>query len=223
MDIRKLLVVAILAVALVPAAAGAQQAQNTQAKPTLDQLKHDTPQDAIIPFIGTNTGGGLFGSENVTEGLSTRPMTYGASILFWGPGVLAGEFDFGYSPKFYDGLDVVASDASTDNVTMTLNFFLGPTFYIGENQRIRPYGLIGGGLMRSSISEFTQHLSFSDKQNLGVWDIGGGVYYYPTRHIGVRGDLRMFRAVGADSSENGWGDISGWNWFRLTVGVAIGF
>jgi len=239
MDIRKRLVVVFLALALMPAAAHAQQAQQPppaqqpqqvqqapQAQPkTLDEIKKETPQDALIPFIGINGGGSLFGDLNITGDLSSKPLSYGASLLFWGPGLLAGELDFGYNPNFYEDLDVVSPGASTNMYTLTLNFVIGPTFFIGEKVRLRPYALVGGGLMRSQISDFilVNPLNVSDRQNQGVVDIAGGLYFYPIRRIGIRGDVRYFMGIGANSSEDGWGSIEGWNYFRITIGAAIAF
>jgi opacity protein-like surface antigen len=221
MLIRKRCLAIILALALVPAAAYAQQTQNT----TREDVERDTPQDAIIPFIGVNGGGSLFGDLNVTEDLSSSPKSYGASLLFWGPGLLAGELDFGYNPDFYEGLDIVAPTASSNMLTLTLNFVIGPTFFVGDNMRIRPYGLVGGGLMRSEISDFIaiSPLSTSDRRNQGVVDIAGGVYFYPIKRIGIRGDVRYFMGIGSNDSDDGWGSIEGWNYYRITVGAAIAF
>ena len=233
MDIRRLFLVAVIALALVPAVAAAQQTQTPSAQTppaqapekTLEQIKDETPQDALIPFFGVNAGGSLFGDVNVSEGLGSMPLSYGASLLFWGPGLLAGELDFGYNPQFYESLDVVAPDASTNMFTLTLNFVIGPTFFMGESMRLRPYVLVGGGLMRSEISDFilVNPLSTSDRQNQGVVDIAGGLYFYPARRIGIRGDFRYFIGIGANSSEDGWGQIEGWNYFRATIGLAIAF
>ncbi len=223
MSIRKLLLVAFLAIALVPAVAGAQQAQQYQTS----TIEERTPQDALVPFIGFNVAGGLADAVSSLKDGAEKPRTYGASILFWGPGLLAGEFDLGYSPNFfenaeYQGERLVAVGASSNLMTLTLNFVLGPTFFIGENMRIRPYALLGGGLMRSKISEFAEHLSFKDTQNFGVVDLGGGVYFYPIKRIGVRGEIRRFVGVGANDSEKGYG-ILDWDFYRVSVGVAIAF
>lgn len=216
MAIRRMWLVALLALVLVPGIAGAQQTQQLQT------VEERTNQDAFVPFIGYNAGGGLLDAIS-QGGLSiTKPKSYGASILFWGPGLLAGELDFGYNPGFFDDFNLTKVGASNNLTTLTLNFVLGPTFFIGENMRIRPYGLIGGGLMRSKIDEFVQHLSFSDTQNFGVVDIGAGVYFYPIKRIGVRGDVRYFRGVGANDSEKGYGLLD-WNVYRISVGLAIAF
>lgn len=218
MSIRKLLLVAFLAVALVPAVASAQQAQQYQTS-TIEERTH---QDALVPFIGYNASGALVDVLSAATGESSKPKTWGASILFWGPGLLAGELDFGYSPNFFENFDLAAVGSSSNLMTITLNFVLGPTFFIGENMRIRPYALVGGGLMRSKIDEFIQHLSFKDTQNFGVVDLAGGVYFYPIKRLGVRADVRYFKGVGANDSEKGYG-ILDWDVFRVSVGLALGF
>jgi len=218
MDMRKIGFVLALALTLVPAATWAQEQRQT-----LDEIKRDTPQDALVGFIGINVGGGLFGSVNLEEGLSSRPRVYGASLLFWGRGILAGEVDFCYNPGFFDELDVVKPGASTNMFTATANLVLGPTFFIGQRARIRPYGLIGGGLMRSTVSDFVSLASFTGKQNLGVVDMAGGLYVYPIRRIGFRGEFRYFKGIGANESDVGWGEIKNWNYYRVTVGLALAF
>jgi len=218
MDTRKIGLLLAFALALVPAAAAAQQQRQT-----LDEIKRDTPQDALVGFIGVNVGGGLFGNDNILAGLDSKPRAYGGSILFWGRGLLAGEVDFCYNPKFFDELDVVKPGASTNMFTATANFVLGPTFFIGQRARIRPYGLIGGGLMRSKVSDFVSLASFSDKQSLGVVDMAGGLYIYPIRRLGFRGEFRYFKGIGANESGEGWGAITNWNYYRVTVGLALAF
>jgi hypothetical protein len=227
METRRVLFVALLALALIPAGAGALLAQSEQKTPpaTQEPIEDRTPQDAIVPFVGFNFGGGLFSNVNVLGDLKAKPRALGVSMLFWGPGILAGELDFGYNPNFYSDLNaVVAPGANTNMLTLTANFVIGPTIFIGENMRVRPYGLVGGGLMRSKIDEFIQHLSFKDKQNMGVVDFAGGVYFYPIKRIGIRTDLRYFKGVGANKNKaEGWGYLDNWTYLRLTFGAAVAF
>jgi hypothetical protein len=225
MQIQK--TVLAVAVVLSTSAAGARippgdepQAQ----KQTLDVVKKDTPQDALVPFLGVNYGGGLYGGgANPPVDLSGHPHTYGVSLLYGGSGVAASEIDLGYNPGFYDGLPVVSPDGNSNMYTLTWNFLLGPTFYIGQHARIRPYGLFGGGLMRSSISQFADVGSYVNTKNLFAYDWAFGAYVYPARQIGFRGEFRRFQALGTSDLGVGWGEIKDWNYYRLTIGVAIAF
>jgi hypothetical protein len=227
MRVPKTVVAVLLASVVAPAAAGARtlSADEPQAqKQTLADVKKDTPQDALVPFMGVNYGGGLYGGGAVpTIDLFGNPRTYGVSLLYKGSGLFATEIDLGYNPGFYNGLPVVSPDGSSNMYTLTLNGLVGPTFYIGQGGRIRPYGLFGGGLMRSSISQFTNLLSITNTKNLFTWDWGFGIYVYPVRQIGIRGDFRRFQAVGTTNLGLGWGEIKDWNYYRLTIGLAIAF
>ena len=208
----RLSMIGALILFMLPASAAAQQ----------ESIEARTPQDALVPFVGLNDGGGAFGTNPFTAiSIGEKPKSYGASLLFWGPGLLAGEFDFGYNPSFFDNKNLLGVDNS--HLTLTANFVLGPTFYIGETMRVRPYGLIGGGLMRSTVSGFTQNLSFRDADNKGVVDVAGGFYYYPHPRIGVRADVRYFQGVGAKDNGNGWGFLDNWNYFRASIGAAVAF
>jgi hypothetical protein len=226
MRIPKTALAAVLAVVLVPAAVAARTLPGDEpqsAKQTKDVVKKDTPQNALVPFMGINYGGGLYGGGIYPTDMFGSPRTYGVSMLWRGGGIAASEIDLGYNPGFYDGLPVVSPDGSSNMYTLTLNFLLGPTFYIGQGGRIRPYGLFGGGLMRSSISQVTNFRSYANTKNLFTWDWGLGVYIYPVRQVGFRGDFRRFQAVGTNNLGLGWGELKDWNYYRLTLGVAIAF
>jgi opacity protein-like surface antigen len=227
MRIPKTVVAALLAsVVARPAVAAstlpAEEPQEQQ-KQTLDAVKKDTPQDALVGFLGVNYGGGLYGGGAYPTDMFGSPKTYGVSLLWRGSGLAASEIDLGYNPGFYDGLPVVSPDGSSNMYTLTWNFLIGPTFYIGQGVRIRPYGLFGAGLMRSSISEFTNLFNITNTKNLFTWDWGLGVYVYPVRQIGIRGDFRRFQAVGTNNLGLGWGELKDWNYYRLTIGVALAF
>jgi hypothetical protein len=230
MPFRKLVLAAILAIVLVPAAGVARASSGDDdpqgAKPykqPLETVKKDTPQDALVGYLGLNYGGGLYGGGVYIPDLFGHPKVYGASLLVGGAGVAATEFDLGYNPSFYDGLPVVSPDGSSNMYTLTMNGVLGPTFYLSQRARIRPYGLLGGGLMRSSISQFTDLLSVVNTKNLFTWDWGLGCYIYAVRQVGIRIDYRRFQAVGANKNELGWSEIKDWNYYRLTVGLALAF
>jgi opacity protein-like surface antigen len=227
MRIPRTVLAVLFAGSLTPAAAAARTspADEPQAqKQTLDQVKKDTPQDAVVGYLGVNYGGGLYGGGIVPPvDVFGNPRVYGVSLLFRGDGIFASEIDLGYNPGFYDGLPVVSPDGESNMYTLTLNLFVGPTFYIGQGVRIRPYGLFGGGLMRSSISEFRDPLTLVDSKNLFTWDWGLGIYFYPVRQIGFRGEFRRFQAVGTNSLGLGWGEIKDWNYYRLTFGLALAF
>ena len=60
---------------------------------------------------------------------------------------------------------------------------------------IRPYGLVGLGVVRSKVDALGQVLSLDHSE--AAWDFGGGVMFFFGTNVGVRGDLRYFRTFGA--------------------------
>jgi hypothetical protein len=215
------LVAPVVALAQQPAQGQPQQQQKVKAQ----EDNKDKNRDYFCVYMGGAFGGNMFGNGslgNPLTGLSRgTPKTYGVAVGFWGPGVLSGELDLGYYPQFFGPSNNPSLGAnSLYNITGSL--VLHPKSFDFGTQRIRPYALIGGGLMRARVEDFIKFYS-SDTRNWGVVDLGAGIQYYPVRQFGVRVDLRYFRAVGANGSTQGWGWINKWDWFRTTVGAAITF
>jgi hypothetical protein len=88
--------------------------------------------------------------------------------------------------------------------------------------RFRPYAAFGGGLMRSSISEFAT-VGWATSKNLGIVDAGGGLLVFFHPRVGVRGDVRYRWGVGANNDSDGWGLIDNWTYLRASVGIALAF
>jgi len=205
---HRLLALAIGVCLLVPALA---LAQGTPRDP-------DEYADYIAPYIGVNFGGDLFKSGVYEEFGKDNPRAMGLAVGFWGKGMISGELDFCYNPEFFGPKEIASNN---DLMTVTASFVINPTIDFGS-QRIRPYFLVGGGLMRARIEDFK--ILGKDVKNKGVVDVGGGVQYYFHPRIGVRADIRYFMGVGADDSkDSGWGWIEDWNYFRATIGVAFTF
>jgi opacity protein-like surface antigen len=58
---------------------------------------------------------------------------------------------------------------------------------------VRPYFLVGAGLIKTHVDLTTSALLSTDNNNFG-WDIGGGVMITIAPHVGVRGDIRYFHS-----------------------------
>jgi len=178
----------------------------------------DDYNDYIAVYYGWNFGGGLF-AGGPFEGFDTGgPKSLGVAVGFWGSGMLSGELDFCYSPEFFGPKDEVSDN---NLMSVTASFVINPTIRFGS-QKVRPYVLVGGGLMRTRIEDFK--IFGADVNNQGVVDVGGGLQYYFHPRIGIRGDVRYFIGVGAEESdEDGWGWIDDWNYYRATIGLAFTF
>jgi hypothetical protein len=137
----------------------------------------------FIPFFGVNFGGDS--GRQFSEAFETNQFNWGASLGWMGGGVFGFEGDFGYSPDFYGNTDNGGSGA----FTATANMLLGIPFGGQQGFGVRPYGLVGAGVL-SSRSDFGD--PEIDENNL-TWSAGGGLLVFFGTRAGVRFDVRYFR------------------------------
>ena len=142
----------------------------------------------FIPFIGVNFGGDA-GTE-LGDALDASRFNWGASIGWMGAGVIGVEGDFGYSPDFFGKTDL--GDSSV--FTATGNLLVGVPFGGQQGFGIRPYGLVGIGIVHPKGDAFGSQF---DDENKIAWDFGGGVMLFFGSHAGIRGELRYFRTFEA--------------------------
>jgi opacity protein-like surface antigen len=139
----------------------------------------------FIPYIGWNFGGDAGGEFG--DAVDASRLNWGASLAWMGGGVIGFEGDFGYSPDFFGKTDLGGSSV----FTAFGNVLLGLPFGGQTGFGIRPYGLVGIGLVHPEGDAFEDQFEFSE--NKVGWDFGGGVMMFFTSHVGVRGDIRYFR------------------------------
>ena len=139
----------------------------------------------FIPFFGVNFGGDS--GKEFSEAFDTSQYNFGASLTFMGGGVFGFEGDFGFSPDFYGKTEIGGSNA----FTATGNLVLGIPFGGQKGFGVRPYGLVGAGLL-SSKSDFGAGVAEIDENNV-TWSAGGGVLIFFGTRAGIRGDVRYFR------------------------------
>jgi opacity protein-like surface antigen len=138
-------------------------------------------QSYISPLIGFDFGGDS-GCPSIT-GCEDKRMNVGVGLGRLGT-VLGFETEFGYARDFFGSAPGLSSSVLTVMGSAMLVPNLGP---------IRPYGLIGLGIMRSHVDFTTASLLSVDNTDFG-WDIGGGVFIFLGDHVGVRGDIRHFHS-----------------------------
>ena len=80
----------------------------------------------------------------------------------------------------------------------------------------RVYGTAGLGVIRGWTNEPDRH------QNDIGFNTGGGVMYLLGRRVGVRGDMRYFRAL-VDENKPGNVYVEDYGFWRVTAGVTFGF
>ena len=202
MQVRRLLMIGALSLALAPATASAQSWY-------------------FSPFFGGNFGGSAnFGDFPDNDDEVERRMTFGAS-LGWNPKVVGFEIDFGYAPNFFED---TAGDRNFEfgdsNVTTIMaNAILGSQ----PGSGFRPYASGGIGLIRANVSSADGFFNDLSSNDLGV-NIGGGVNAQFTDNIGVRGDIRYFRSL-QDNERDTRLDLafSDFSFFRGSVGLMFRF
>ena len=99
-------------------------------------------------------------------------------------GALGFEEEIGYAKHFF------GDTPGSDNAVLTI---MSNLMVIVPAGPIRPYGLVGLGLMRPHFSVGTSALNVT-KNSLG-YDFGGGLNIFFTRGFGVRGDLRHLQTT----------------------------
>jgi outer membrane protein with beta-barrel domain len=139
----------------------------------------------LTPFFGVNFGGDA--GKEFSEAFDTSQYNWGASITFMGGGVFGFEGDFGFSPDFYGKTDVGGSNV----LTATGNLVIGIPFGGQHGFGVRPYGIVGAGLLRSK-SDFGTDVAEIDENDL-TWSAGGGVLLFFGSSAGLRFDVRYFK------------------------------
>jgi Outer membrane protein beta-barrel domain len=143
----------------------------------------------IIPHLGLNFGGDS-GSE-LGDAFDAKRLNWGVSFLWMGGGVFGVEGDISYSPDFFGKTDAGGSSVFTGMG----NLVIGVPFGGQQGFGVRPYALVGAGVVRATGEAFDTALSFND--NKIAWDFGGGVMVFFSTHTGIRADLRYFRTFEA--------------------------
>jgi len=163
------------------------------------------------PFIGV-----------VTDAPSDENRTvYGGAIGFTGP-VVGFELDLGYAPNFFEFEDDFGELGSSGSVSTVMgNLLIGAPL-----GRMRPYGTVGAGLMRSNLElfDFFDDLSRND---FGI-NYGGGLMIFFSDNVGIRGDIRQFRSLrnedlDDDFPEPGDFELGDFTFWRATAGVTFRF
>ena len=136
----------------------------------------------LSPFLGYPFGGDSAACSSLTH-CEDKRLSWGVSIGK-GSGVVGFEEEFTYTPDFS------GRTPGFDNAMFTLmsNLMLGV-----PKGPVRPYGIIGVGLMRPHLKLDSSSLSLS-KNALG-WDMGGGLNIFFSRSFGIRGDIRRLKTL----------------------------
>jgi opacity protein-like surface antigen len=179
------------------------------------------PGVARADFLFTPYAGMTFGKDASDH----EHGMYGVSFNWMGAGIAGLEIDFGYSPNFFEDKDCTTCSTFTGKnnvIDLMFNGVIGVPIGGQKGLGVRPYGLIGVGLLRQSVPGATDLLKVST--NDFGFDIGGGTYIFFSDHVGIRGDVRYLRSLqDNDSGTAGFPDfaLGKFDFWRWTAGVTI--
>ena len=177
----------------------------------------------FTPFIGTAFNADAdFGDTFDEPGEFERRFTYGASLGYMGAGVIGFEFDFGYTPNFFETIvdDDDFTFADDSNVTTLMaNVIIGIPLGGQTGFGVRPYLVGGAGLLRTHVEGAGLFFEELDSNEFG-FNVGGGVNIFFVDNVGIRGDVRYFRAFAGDDEELDF-DLSDFDFWRATAGVTF--
>ena len=148
----------------------------------------------LTPFLG-----GLFKGQ-----LPTKKATYGVSVAAMGKGIIGGEVDFSWAPKF---VDETPTATAVREANFTGNLIVGIPVGGTHGASVRPYVVGGVGIIRATnkASDFGAKLTNNDF----AYDLGGGVMGTINSHFGLRGDLRYFRTTSSTNQFKFWRGTGG--------------
>jgi hypothetical protein len=170
-------------------------------------------QGFINPFVGTTL------SSPTAAGGSSKP---GFGVAFGGLGnVVGGETEIAYYPEVIDN----AANALAKNRVLSFSggMLIGPT--VG---RVKPYAALGAGDLHLNVTRLSSVVIPNPEtisNDYFTFNVGGGVMGFFTNHLGVRGDLRYFRAFGIKVTDLQTAGLAldHFNFWRASVGLVAKF
>jgi opacity protein-like surface antigen len=180
----------------------------------------------FTPFVGTTFGGSADFDDGLPGGDEfERKFNYGASLGWMGAGAIGFEFDFGYSPNYFETLADTDGDfsfASDSNVTTLMaNVIVGAPIGGQSGPGIRPYAVGGLGLIRTKVTAADDF--FDVDSNDWGFNLGAGIIGFLSDNVGIRGDVRYFRSLQGDDEEDFDFALGDFDFWRATVGVTFRF
>jgi opacity protein-like surface antigen len=160
----------------------------------------------LTPYLGVTFGGDT----------PKQQVNYGLSAAFLGNGILGLEVDASLTPNFFDSDSGLIDDSNVS--TLMANLMVAAP----AGAPLRPYASGGVGIIRSKATSVGNFFDIEDN-SFGV-NLGGGVLAQVGTRVGIRGDLRYFRAVqDSDGGDDLDLDLAGFNFWRGTLGVTFRF
>jgi opacity protein-like surface antigen len=169
-----------------------------------------TPVQARADAFVSPWGGLVFGNDQATKGFHSIGVTFGSA----GHGLVGTETTIGIAPGFFgNGVENYVLD-------LMAGVTVGPTFGTKTPHDTRPYGLIEGGTIRTSITGIGTGAAFA-RNNIGL-AVGGGTTVALNDRLLVRGEVRYiksFKSTDAANSLNA--NLADFHYWRTAFGLTI--
>jgi opacity protein-like surface antigen len=155
----------------------------------------------LSPFAAYETSGTfpLSGSLTASNMRANSGVSYGTFLDYSLAEGLQAELLWNRNSTSYSAQDIntgTFSRAYDSNIdTFTFGFAY---LFRSREAKFRPYGSAGLGFTHDSNSNAAPNPNGTPEtvtnQTRFTFGVGGGVKYFPTRHVGLRGDLRLLAA-----------------------------
>ena len=184
----------------------------------------------FTPYLGIVFSGAAntVDINDLDEAFEQR-VNFGGSLAGMSSGIFGVEFDFNYTPNFFQltegGEDFEFLDVDSSLTTLMGNVVIGIPIGGTTGGGVRPYITGGAGLMRANINavDFLDNLSTND---LAI-NVGGGLHVFFNDNLGFRGDLRYFRGLEQQDDDDEFDvddfGLEDFDYWRATVGITFRF
>jgi opacity protein-like surface antigen len=179
----------------------------------------------FTPFVGFNWGGSAsFGDFGDFDDEFEKRADFGASLAYMGAGAVGFEIDFGWAPNFFENTVGNGDFEFGDNNVTTLmaNLTLGAPIGGQHGAGVRPYASGGLGIIKIR-ADHARDLFNVDNTDWG-FNVGAGVMGFFTDNVGLRGDVRYFRSLQDNESDDSLDiALSDFHFWRGSVGLTFRF
>jgi len=202
----------------------AQGAATTQPVTVGETVTHWT----ATGFVGSSFNAGAPAPQ---IDLSSGGVEYGGALAYLWHGVVGGEFISSFAPTF----DVTSALVSNNPHVNSYMANVITALPVGVGGHVQPYfsGGFGGIHMAADVATLdatgTALSTTSNHEMRWGWDLGGGAMAFANERIGVRGDVRYYKASVNNQINEGSSPqdvivqemISGLHFWRVNGGVTF--
>jgi opacity protein-like surface antigen len=174
----------------------------------------------VVPFLGMKFGG----STSIVDlelAAGKKKLVLGAAAMQVDEGIIGYEVSFANVSGYFSNEDfalenpIMKAGSYVSDLTAAVLLSAPPGMTGGG---LRPYGVIGGGLIHAEAEDFLE--IFQVRRTVPALTFGGGASGLITNNVGVRFDVRYVRSLSRDDPSIG--DVGRRiNYWRFTVGLLL--